>query len=306
MTGGHPGCDGMGGCGGHGHGDGGHSHEHDHDHHHDHGHHDHGHHDHGHGHHHGGTVDSSGMPWAHRELSPSGVEDDAGEADPLVREAAAAVAAYPSSDGERELLARVSGARWLVPIVASGVDTEVADGRRVDGHAEMAFVSLTAPDGQRALPVFSGLDSLAAWDPQARPVPVTADRAAQSAVSEGCDTMLLDLGSPHAVALRPSMVWALAMAREWVPAHEDPTVLDGVAQAAALEPAVVSVDISDGTPAASGVLRIALTLPAGLSAAEVSALATRIGERIASDGELRARIDGVAFSVRADSSSGPA
>jgi hypothetical protein len=29
-------------------------------------------------------------------------------------------------------------------------------------------------------------------------------------------------------------------------------------------------------------------------------LATRIGERIASDGELRARIDGIAFAVRAE------
>jgi len=267
--------------------------------------HEHGHeHGHGHGHEHehehGGPVDSSGMPWAHRELSPSGFEDDDGTADPLVREAAATVAADPTSAGERMLMARVAAARWLVPIVASGVDTEVADGRRVDGHAEMAFVSLTAPDGQRALAVFSGLDSLAAWDPQARPVPVTADRAAQSAVSEGCDTMLLDLGSPHAVALRPSMVWALAMAREWLPAHEDPTVLAGVTAAVALEPDVVAVDISDGTPVASGILRIALSLRAGLTPADVSALATRIGERIASDGELRARIDGVAFAVRAE------
>lgn len=286
MTGGHAGCDGRGGCGGHGHGDG-HPHEHGHDHDHDH------HHEHAHD----GPVDSSGMPWAHRALSPSGFEDDTGAADPLVREAAAAVAAYPSSAGERELMARVADARWLVPIVATGVDTEVAEGRRVDGHAEMAFVALTAPDGQRALPVFSGLDSLAAWDPDARPVPVTADRAAQSAVSESCDTLLLDLGSPHAVALRPSMVWALAMAREWLPAHEDPTVRDGVARAAALEGDVESVEISDGTPAASGILRVALAVRPGLSAEHVGAVATRIGERIASDGELRARIDGIAFAV---------
>lgn len=237
-------------------------------------------------------------------MSSSGFERDTGEGDPAVRAAAAAVAAYPSSAGERELLAKVATARWLVPIVASGVDTEVVDGRRTDGHAEMAFVALTSPDGQRALPVFSGLDTLADWDPDARPVPVTADRAAQSAVGEGCDTMLLDLGAPHAVALRPSMVWALAMAREWLPAHEDPIVQRGVTEAVVLEADVESVDLSDGQPAASGVLRIALALRPGLAAEEVSALATRIGERIASDGELRARIDGVAFAVRAAPASG--
>jgi hypothetical protein len=239
------------------------------------------------------------MPWAHRELSPSGFENDDGASDPLLRAAAEAVAGAPSNAGDRALMARVAAARWLVPIVATGVDTAVSEGRRTDGHAEMAYVSLTAPDGQRALPVFSGLDALAAWDPQARPVPVTADRAARAAVSEGCDTLLLDLGSPHALALRPSMVWALAMSREWVPAHEDPTVRAGVAAAVALEPQVEAVDLSDGTPTAAGVLRVSLTLRPGLAASDVSALATRIGERIASDGELRARIDGIAFAVRA-------
>ena len=44
---------------------------------------------HGHGHGEAVPVDSSGMPWAHRQLSPSGFEDDDGAADPLVREAAA-------------------------------------------------------------------------------------------------------------------------------------------------------------------------------------------------------------------------
>lgn len=67
----------------------------------------------------------------------------------------------------------------------------------------------------------------------------------------------------------------------------------------ALGPDVEAVDISDGV--ASGILRIALTLRPGLAASDVSALATRIGERIASDRELRARIDGIAFAVRAES-----
>jgi len=178
------------------------------------------------------------------------------------------------------------------------VDTEIRDGLRVDGHAEMATVTLTGPDGQRALPVFSGLDALAAWDPQARPVPVTADRAAQAAVAEGCDTMLLDLASPHALALRPSMVWALAMVRDWEPAHEDPVVAAGVAAAVAAEPDVAGHDLGDGEPPASGVLRVRLALRPGLGDEAVAALATRVGERLATDGELRARLDGLSFAVR--------
>ena len=88
----------------------------------------------------------------------------------------------------------------------------------------MAVVTLTSPEGQRALPVFSSIAALARWDATARPVPVTSARAAQAAVSERCDVMLLDLGGEHAQVLRPSMVWALAQERPWLPAHEDPFV----------------------------------------------------------------------------------
>ncbi len=264
---------------------------------------DHGHghgHDHGpdHGHGHDGPVDSSGLPWAHRELSASGYEQDHGEADPAVRALMATLTAYPSSAGEQELLAKVAAARWLVPVVAVAKDTQIKDGMRVDGHAEMATVILTTPDGQRALPLFTGLDSLAAWDPTARPVPVSADVAAQAAVSESADTLILDLGSAHGLALRPSMVWALAMAREWLPAHADPVVARGVAAAVAEESDVVGHLVEEGEPAASGILRVVLVLRPGLDADGVAALATRVGERIATDGELRARIDGIAFSVR--------
>jgi hypothetical protein len=51
-------------------------------------------------------------------------------------------------------------------------------------------------------------------------------------------------------------------------------------------------------PAGAGILRVVLSLRAGLDAARVQALATRVGERIATDGEARARIDGLSFTIR--------
>ena len=41
----------------------------------------------------------------------------------------------------------------------------------------------------------------------------------------------------------------------------------------------------------------ALTLVPGLDAERIQAVATAIGERLATDGEIRARIDGLAFSI---------
>ena len=45
-------------------------------------------------------------------------------------------------------------------------------------------------------------------------------------------------------------------------------------------------------------LGVVLDLRPGLAPEQVRAVATRVGERLATDGELRARIDGLAFRIR--------
>ena len=64
--------------------------------------------------------------------------------------------------------------------------------------------------------VFTSLESLAAWDADgpARAGPAAA--AAQAAISEECHVLVVDVASPHATVLRPSMLWALAQERPWV------------------------------------------------------------------------------------------
>ncbi len=42
---------------------------------------------------------------------------------------------------------------------------------------------------------------------------------------------------------------------------------------------------------------MSLTLRPGLAAEAVQSIATAVGERLATDGEIRARIDGLAFSI---------
>lgn len=239
-----------------------------------------------------GAADSAGLPWSGRDLTSTGFDDDTGAADPAL----AAALLRPAD--EPELVAAVAGARLLVPIVAAPAEVDESGPLAVEKSTDMAVVTLTAPDGQRALPVFSSIAALAAWDAAARPVPVTSARAAQAAVAERCDVMLLDVGSDHPFVLRPSMVWALAQERGWLPAHEDPFVAAALERATAEEPDVVRIETAAGEPAGAGILRVVLTLRPGLDAARVQALATRVGERIATDGETRARIDALAFSIR--------
>lgn len=241
------------------------------------------------------SHDSAGVPFGGRQLSGTGFDGDTGAADPVL----ASALAEPHE--EVALMAAVAGARLLVPIVAEPVSVDTsgengAGGLTVEKQTDMAAVTLVAPDGTRALPVFSSMAAITAWDPQARPVPVTAARAGQAAVSERCDVMVVDLAGPHTVALRPSMVWALAQQREWLPAHEDDTVLRAVAAAVREQDAVLAHQTGPGE-AGEGVLRVTLRLAPGLDTATVQAVATAVGERLATDGEIRARIDGLAFSI---------
>lgn len=226
-----------------------------------------------------------------RDLVFTGFEGDDGSADPAL------TAAIEVGDPTR-LMAALRDARLLVPIVAEPVETGTHEGLTVDKQTDMAAVTLVAPDGERALPVFTSLESLMSWDPNARPVPVTSARAGQAAVSERCDVIVVDVAGPVTRALRPSMVWALAQDREWLAPHLDPFVAAGVARAVAEEPQVVAHHVEEGAPVGQGVLGLALELTAGLDAQQVQAVATRVGERLATDGELRARIDGLAFRIR--------
>lgn len=239
--------------------------------------------------------DTAGVPWAGRTLTGTGFDNDTGEADARL----AALLAQPAeSRDEAELVAAVAAARLIVPIVAVPSEIDDSSGIPVDAVSDMASVTLVAPDGQRALPAFTSTEALVSWNSEARPVPVTAQRAALAAVQEECQVIPIDLPGepgPAACTLRPSMVWALAMARPWVPAHEDEQVHRAVAEAVATEPAVLGHELGDG---GQGSLEIRLSLAPGLGREDLQELVTRIGEQIASDGETRARIDALGFRLR--------
>jgi hypothetical protein len=249
----------------------------------------------------GRPSDSVGQAWAGKAIPSTGFEGDTGALDPAVAAALDANRQGPTPDTETELVARVAASRWLVPVVAVAAEVgSKVDGRgehAVETRSDMAAVTLTAPNGSRGLPMFSSIAALADWDPEARPVPVRAAVAAQSAISEGCDVLLVDVASEHATVLRPSMLWAIAQERPWLPAHRDDHVLHAVEAAVRDEADVLGHRLEPGEPAGAGALRVVLALRPGLDRDRVGGIATRVGERIATDGEARARIDALAFAL---------
>lgn len=240
----------------------------------------------------GHTHDSAGQTFSGRTLTGTGFDDDTGDSDPAL------MVALADLDDERTWVRAVSRARLLVPVVAAPGEVVQSGDLAADKTSDMALATLVAPDGQRALPVFSGMGTLAAWDSSARPVPVSASRAAQSAITQGCDLMVLDVAGPVTAVLRPSMMWALAQGRQdWLPPQDDPFVARAVQSALAVEAQVRSHELFAGEPAGEGILGVRLHLEPGLDQDQVAQLATRVGERLATDGEFRGRIDGLAFAL---------
>lgn len=239
---------------------------------------------------HGHGGDSAGVPWAGRTLTAQPFPEDDGSAAPAL------VNALERGD-LAEVVASWASSRVLVPIVAvlgQGEELVAAAG---DKSADMALVTITDGRGRKLLPAFTGTDALRAWSSTARPVPVEAARAAQAAVVEECDAVVIDPGGAAVVLPRP-VVWAVAQGRDWVPPAQDPAVLAGVAALVTAVPGIRAHRCEpDGASGPAG-LTVVLGLPPGLDADRVATITTRLGELLAADPVVTERADSIRLSLR--------
>ncbi len=124
-----------------------------------------------------------------------GYDDDDGSTPAHVAAALSAFATDRST--EPAALAALVGSRLLVPVVAVLGEVEYDEqGRPHDKTSEMAAVLLKRADGQKALLAFTSMKSMAAWDPQARPVPVSTAEACRSALQEEAAAVVIDIAGP--------------------------------------------------------------------------------------------------------------
>jgi hypothetical protein len=153
-----------------------------------------------------------------RRIPDPGFAGDDGAADSGLRAALAAYAADPAR--YVDVLLALPPARLLVPVVAVLGDAAVDDaGLTYDKTSDMATALLTGRDGRQALLAFTGLDTLAAWRPDARPVPVTTALAAGSALQEGAAALVIDVAGPTTYAVEGEVLDALA--RGWTLARTE-------------------------------------------------------------------------------------
>lgn len=147
-------------------------------------------------------------------------QGDTGEADPQLR----ALLGDPESYGaQREIVDSLAQGRLLIPVVAN-LDEKDAHG--ADKHSHMATVTIADEAGRKALLCFTGVDSVAAWRADARPIPVSGDEAAQAALQEDCAALLIDMAGPTRYALAGTGLWALATGGPWRHPLDEPEVAE--------------------------------------------------------------------------------
>jgi hypothetical protein len=234
-------------------------------------------------------------------LNPGGQQfrGDRGAADPLLT---AALAAYQVGQGsEQAALTALAEARLLVPVIAvlgHGAPTDGAptDGAptapRGDKDSEMVLPTLIGRDGRPAVLAFTGLDALARWRPDARPMPAEADRVWRAAVADGC-AVVIDVAGPVPLAVEGARLAALAAGQPVPLPYDDPDVRAQVQAAIAAEPVIAGFSLAPGRddgPDLTVTLHLARTGPAARPARDqnwgpavnraAADLAARLGTRL--------------------------
>lgn len=157
-------------------------------------------------------------------IPDSAFADDDGSAHPAV---SAALTAY-SADRTLlpEALDTLQQSRLLVPVVAVLGEVEIdEEGLAHDKTSDMAAVLVQGADGRMALLAFTSLDAMRAWNPEARPVPVSAQDAARSARYDEAAALVVDIAGPVTIVVQGEDLtgfaegWSLARAGDrsvWV------------------------------------------------------------------------------------------
>jgi hypothetical protein len=241
-------------------------------------------------------TDSAGVPWEGRHFSPTPYAGDDGSAAPALLET---LRRFRMDEvGVSEVVESLRGQRLLVPMLAMlGEAVEGPHGALVDKSADLAIVTVAAPDGRRVLPAFTSTSAMTAWNPAARPIPVEAERVAVAAASEGTELVVLDAMSDTEHGLRRSALRALATGERYVSCWSDPDVVAAFAASVDSESAVVAVELRPGDPTASlrsPELLVRLELITGLDQAAIDGLLARLSARWSGDGVIADRVDGLA------------
>ena len=218
--------------------------------------------------------DSAGVPWEGRHFEANPFASDDGE---TPENLAPVLAANPV---DKEVLVReLIGSRLLIPLIAELGEGEIGpNGLMVEKSADLAIVAVATPDNQTAIPAFTSVEEMQAWNQAARPVPTSAQKVCLAAASEGHNRVILNPAGA-AIALRRPQLAAIAQGLEWVRPNQSGEVRRLLLLATKKHSMISSVDLFDGDPQSSlqaAELTIQLGFKPGLTPETLKELLTEL------------------------------
>lgn len=232
-----------------------------------------------------------------KEIPESVFADDDGSAD--ARLAQALIRHAGGRAPLAEVVDALAYARVLVPVVSQGEERGMGKhGLEQDHVASTGVVALQTADGRAALPIFTDVDAMRAWNAAARPIPAEGPRAALAAAAEGWSVLVLNPAMEAVVIPRPA-VWALGQGEPWRPAVSEgrvvPEVRQAIIDAVPLDSRVRHVDAAPGTHAEVAVI---LSLVPGLERAELDDTLRQVQAALGSSQVVADRVDGLELRLR--------
>ena len=221
--------------------------------------------------------DSAGVPWEGREFSQNSWSQDDGSTPGILAEV------FSRDLDKVALFTALSKSRLLIPLLAELGESGVgAHGELVDKSADLAIVAVSTPDGKTAIPAFSSVAEMSAWNSTARPVPVESAKLAIAAISEGHDRVVLNPAG-SAIGIRRPALAAMAQGLEWTPPHLNELVLELVLQASEKHSEIRTVRAFDADPAGQLLkpeLGLEIALVAGLSQQQLQQVLAEFGTEL--------------------------
>jgi len=285
----------------------------------------------------GGAADSAGFPWAGRSFDHHGTafaDDDGRTPEGLllavdrVRRAAALLRGArdrPATRGAEstarietsletlvealaeahmEAVLALSRCRVLIPLLAEAGEVGITpEGRTVEKTQELSIVTVAGPDGRRVMPAFSSVETMRAWNPEARPIPVPAPQAALAAAQEQTDLIIIDPGAPEReFGVRRTQLEAMALGERVRPAWADPGVRAAFRASIDGEAAMLAVELVPGDPEArllAPETEVILSVAPGLDREALQRVLAALQQRWAASETIAERVDSLRVVLRA-------
>jgi hypothetical protein len=243
-------------------------------------------------------AESSGVPWEGRTFQDNPHAGDTGETPADVTES---LTAWRAGTGTfTDLVAAFADNRFLIPLVThAGDDFNVDNPVMEDKVQELSVITVAGPNGEKVIPAFTSVAAMSAWNSEARPIPIDAQRVALAAASEQTDRIVVNPGTDSIVLRRP-VVWSIAQGNPYIAPWESSEFVAETRKLLAGINNLLEVEVAPGDSNATGDgpdVTLLLALPGGLKADQVQTLVAEVQARISNSDTFVNQVDALALSL---------